>query len=104
MRRELSKYVRQAVWPAVGGLLVAYFAYHMVQGERGLISYLRLQADMRAANAALAATTAEREFWQRNVDSLIPEHLDLDVLEERARTMLNHVRDDEVIIFDAPPE
>lgn len=84
--------------------MVAYFAYHMVQGERGLISYLRLQADLRAAGATLAATAAERRYWQGNVDSLIPEHLDLDMLEERARAMLNHVRDDEVIIFDAPPE
>ncbi len=84
--------------------MVAYFAYHMVQGERGMIAYLRLQSEIRSASEVLATTTAERALWQREVDALSPEHLDRDTLEERARLMLNHVRDDEVIIFDPPPE
>lgn len=87
-----------AVAPALGTLLFAYFAYHMVQGDRGLIAYLQLSAQLRAAQAVHVETRAGRDRLAHRVSLLRPDNLDPDMLEERARVMLGVGHPDEVVI------
>ncbi|MEZ5669224.1 MAG: septum formation initiator family protein [Alphaproteobacteria bacterium] len=106
--RELRSRSR-AVLPAVAGLLtLSYFAYHAVNGERGLLAYWRLQESLAEATAELAAVADERAVLEHEVSLLRPgsggrsSTLSLDMLRERARAVLNHIGPHEVVIFDRP--
>ncbi|MFQ5776041.1 MAG: septum formation initiator family protein [Kiloniellaceae bacterium] len=97
--RELRAKARQITPPVIGACLVAYFAYHAVQGERGLLAWLRLKQELAQANAAEASLAAGRAKLERRVGLLRPDHLDLDMLDERAHAVLNYGRNDEYVIF-----
>ncbi|MCR9219965.1 MAG: septum formation initiator family protein [Alphaproteobacteria bacterium] len=96
---ELRRRSRQIVLPVLGACVIGYFAYHTVQGDRGLLAFMRISGEVDRARALLAAVTAERETLERKVQLLQPDSLDLDMLEERARAVLNRVRDDEIVVF-----
>lgn len=97
--RELRRRSRQIVAPVLGACVIGYFAYHTVQGDRGLLAYMRLTGEVARAEVTLAEVRAERQTIERRVRLLHPDSLDLDMLEERARKLLHRVRDDELIIF-----
>jgi cell division protein FtsB len=93
---------RLIVGPILGITLVLYFAYHLVQGDRGLIAWLRLSQEIREAKATLDDIDAERQPLAHRVALLRPEHLDRDLLDERARATLNLVAPNEIVIFNTP--
>lgn len=87
------------IWPTVfGALVLAYFSYHMIQGNHGVIALLALRDNVAAAEVVAAETSVERQQLLHKVTLLRPDNLDPDMLEERARVMLNYVRPDEVVI------
>lgn len=100
MLQELLDRCRHAVGPLVGLGAVAYFAYHTVEGDRGVLAYFRLQNEILEAEMQLARVSSERTEMEHRVQLLNPDHLDPDMLEERARIMLNMGREGEVVIFD----
>ena len=79
--------------------LTGYFAYHLVEGDRGLIAWLRLSRELRVATAHLEAVRGQRVPLELKVSNLRPEHLDLDLLDERVRATLNLVSPDEIVIM-----
>ena len=79
--------------------LVAYFAYHAVQGERGLLAWLAVKHELAEARATQTALAETRVDLERRVRLLRPDSLDLDMLDERAHAVLNYGRADEVIIL-----
>jgi len=88
------------IWATVfGALVLAYFSYHMIQGNHGIIALLELRSTVAAAETIQAETAAEREDLLQRVSLLRPDNLDPDMLEERARVMLNYVHPDEVVII-----
>jgi cell division protein FtsB len=103
----LRRRLRPVIGPALGACLVGYFVYHTVQGDHGLLARNRVAAELAAAEAQLATLKAEREALEHRVDLLSPEHFDLDMLDERARAMLNYAHPDELVIMrprrPAPP-
>jgi cell division protein FtsB len=102
MLREIRRRLRLIIGPVLGITLCAYFAYHLVQGERGLLAWMRLNQQVREARVTLATVEAERQTLERRVDLLRPEHLDRDMLDERARSQLNLIGPNDIVIFDAP--
>jgi cell division protein FtsB len=92
---------RLIVGPILGISLVVYFAYHLVQGDRGLIAWLRLTQQINEARATLATAEAERQPLAHRV-GLMRDRLDPDLLDETARADLNLVGDNEVVIFNRP--
>ncbi len=98
---EIRRRARHVAGPALVAALIGYFGYHAVQGEHGLIAWWRITQQIERVEATLDETRAEREALERRVALLRPESLDPDMLEERARIMLNLARPDEVIILDA---
>jgi len=87
------------VGPVVGIALTAYFFYHLVEGEHGLIRWLTLTREIRAESANLETIRAQREALDRKVANLKPDHLDPDLLDERVRATLNLVAPDETVIM-----
>ena len=96
---ELRQKARQIALPVVAACFVAYFLYHAVQGDRGIIAWVVLNQQISDAEAMLAAVSAERAALERRVELLRPESLDPDLLEERARIVLNFARPDELVIL-----
>lgn len=90
---------RLIVGPILGISLVVYFAYHLVQGDRGLIAWLRLTQQIDEAHATLASLEAQRQPLEHRV-SLMRSKLDADLLDQSARAELNLVGPDEVVIFN----
>jgi len=85
-------------------VLLGYFLFHAVQGERGLVAWLVLKQEIRAAETTDAILAAEETALERRVAALSPETLDIDMVEERARIMLNYAHADELVILLARPE
>lgn len=94
----LARSVRPALAPAIGACLVGYFLYHMVQGEYGLRTRAHLELQIAQAEDTLADLRVDRMEIERRVLLLSPETLDRDMLEERARRMLDYAHPDDVII------
>jgi cell division protein FtsB len=92
---------RVIVGPILGITLVVYFAYHLVQGDRGLIAWLRLTQEINEAHATLATVEAQRQPLEHRV-SLLRDHVDPDLLDENVRASLNLVGANEVVIFAKP--
>jgi cell division protein FtsB len=103
--REIRRRARLVAGPVAGISLVVYFSYHLVEGERGLAAWARLDQQIQLAKAELAQTEAERDALEARVSMLRPNHVDPDLLDEQARAVLNRVAPDEVVIFNPhPPE
>src|SRR5260370_41650710 len=71
---EIRRRARPIVGPVLGISLCAYFAYHLVQGDRGLTAWLRLTQQVRDARTTLAAVEAERLTLERRVKLPRPAH------------------------------
>jgi len=98
--KEFERRSRQVFLPVMGVCLIAYFAYHTVQGERGLFALYQLGQEVTRAETTLAALKERREQMAHRVSLLRPDNLDPDMLEERARAVLHLIREDEVVILD----
>lgn len=96
--RETRKRARQVLGPVLAITVIGYFLYHTVQGERGLVAYAGLSEEVRIGEARLAQLRAERQQLEHDVSLLRSDSLDLDMLEERARAVLNYVDDDDILV------
>jgi cell division protein FtsB len=100
---ELQKRLRHVVAPTIGACVFGYFVYHAIQGERGIMAWLQVSQQLAESRATLATLAVEREEVQRRVTLLSPSSLDPDLLDERARIMLNVAEPEDrlVLIKDA---
>jgi cell division protein FtsB len=97
--RTLRRRARFLLGPILGIALTGYFAYHLVEGDRGFNAYLRLNREIRIANANLDAARAQRAALDLKVSDLRPDHVDPDLLDERIRATLNLISPDEIVIM-----
>ncbi len=96
--REAKKRGRQIVVPIFAAVISGYFAFHAVHGDRGVFAYAELSERVRDAEVKLAEVRGQREAMQSDVRLLQRESLDLNLLEERVRAVLNYVDDDDLLI------
>jgi len=96
---EIRSRARHIVGPVLGICAVAYFAYHAVQGDRGLLAWINLKQQVAVARAELDEISAQRRILDHRVSLLHPETLDPDLLDERARLMLNYGYATDIVIF-----
>ncbi|HEX9570611.1 MAG TPA: septum formation initiator family protein [Rhodospirillales bacterium] len=98
--QEIRARARHVVGPVLGVCAVGYFAYHVVHGDRGLIAWWNIKQRVDAAKPVLAQTRAERETLENRVYLMNPGSLDPDMLEERARLMLNYGYSNDIVILE----
>ena len=87
------------VAPVLGLALTGYFAYHLVEGDRGLRAWTRLTQELRSAKTGLADVAAERGRLERRAANMRPDHLDRDLLDTQVRRMLDVAAPDEIVII-----
>jgi cell division protein FtsB len=97
--REIRRRGRVLVGPLLGIALTGYFAYHLVEGDRGLRAWVRLTQDLRVAKENLAAVSAERAEIEHRVSHMRPDHVDPDLLDAQIRKTLDLARPDEIVIM-----
>jgi cell division protein FtsB len=90
---------RQILAPIIFATVFGYFGYHLVNGDRGLLAMVNLQREVLVAEQNLTEAETTRKIWERRVAALRNQSLDPDMLDERARVLLNFSRKDDIIIF-----
>ena len=96
---ELRKRARQIVLPVIGICVLGYFLYHFLHGERGLFALMAMNRQIAEAETLADHTAAERRDLERRVSLLSARSLDLDMLDERVRAMLNDGDPAELVIL-----
>ena len=94
--------VRQACVSLICLGLLGYFGYHMFVGEFGLESRARLQTEIKTLEGERRGLQALRERIERDVSLMRADKLDPDMLDERARAVLNFSHPDEIVIMTNP--
>jgi cell division protein FtsB len=96
--RALKRRLRDAMLPVAFAALSAYFVWNSQLGDFGLVAREQKLADIAQARAALSKAEADRDALERRVTGLRGDRIDRDQLDERARTLLNLVGKDEIVI------
>ena len=97
--REIRRRGKVLVGPLLGMALTGYFAYHLVEGDRGLRAWVRLTQELRIAKENLAAVSAQRGELEHRVLHMRSDHVDPDLLDAQVRKTLDLVRPDEIVIM-----
>ena len=74
----------------IAALVIGYFGVNAYSGNRGLRAKQDLDQQIAELSAELDALKAERANWERRVSLLKSESIDPDMLDERARVLLNY--------------
>ena len=83
----------------LGALFLFYFSFHMINGDRGILSYFKLYQEIQEATEKHKTVKTEREKLEQRVKGLRTDSLDLEMLDQQLRTMLNMGRSDERVIL-----
>ncbi len=102
MTTVLRRGAKFAVLPVLAVTCIAYFGYHAVEGDRGLVAWLRLGQQVQKIEAQIEVNKTEIERLERRVALLKPKGLDRDMLDERARAVLGLAHPDEITIIVRP--
>ncbi|HSK42128.1 MAG TPA: septum formation initiator family protein [Arenibaculum sp.] len=99
IKDTLNRAARHIFWQVLGAGIVSYFVYYAINGDRGFIALSHLQGEIQQAETVLSQVRLEREHMQHRASLLRPDNLDPDMLDERARRLLNFSLPDEVVIL-----
>jgi len=83
---------------ALVALLIFYFGYHALTGDRGLLHGAIREETLASRSLELRALRAEREDLETRVRLLQDENLSRDLLDERARAVLGFADPREYVV------
>jgi len=87
----------------IAALLIGYFGINAFTGNHGLRARQDLDHEVAQLTGELAALKTERATLERRVSFLRPESIDADVLDERARALLDYSDPRELILLRRQP-
>jgi cell division protein FtsB len=96
---ELRLRARYIIGPVLGVFAVGYFAFHAFRGERGVFALRQLSHQVETAQILYSKIKFQRLELEHRVSLLHPDSLDPDMLNERARIMLNYGFQDDIVII-----
>ena len=91
-------WLRRSIPTFLLAALMAYFGYHGLSGEQGMVSWMSYERRIVVLEAELAAVQTERLALERRAALLDPQGLDADYLDERARALLGFARSEEFLV------
>jgi cell division protein FtsB len=83
----------------VAVLFIGYFGVNAYKGKNGINARQELEQQIADLASELGRVRAERMWWQRRVALLKSDRIDPDMLDERARELLNYLDPREVTIM-----
>jgi cell division protein FtsB len=90
-RRRLRTAINALALYTFAALVIGYFGVNAFTGNHGLRARQDLDQQIAELSTELKALRTERANWERRVSLLRPESIDADMLDERARALLNYV-------------
>ena len=97
-RTGLLDYLRGAAVPAACLTLIAYFAYHAVEGGTGLLAWGGYKAERARLETQVQSMAQRKAELDRRIALLNPRKVDPDYADELVRGNLGVVRPDEVVV------
>ena len=88
----------------IAALVIGYFGVNAYSGNRGLRAKQDLDEQIAQLNGELAGLRAERATWERRVLLLRSGSIDPDMLDERARALLNYADPRELTLLLKRPD
>lgn len=86
------------IFSLVAFMLAAYFTFAAVQGDFGLFRRIQIEAEAEVLQARLEKLQVELAGMEIKTLRLSDDYLDLDLLDEQARSVLGYIRTDEIVI------
>jgi len=86
----------------MAGLLIGYFGVNAYNGNHGLKAREDIDRQTATMSAELATLQAERKQWERRVALLRADNIDPDMLDERARALLDYVDPADLVMMTKP--
>lgn len=84
--------------PALFLALTGYFGWQAMRGDHGIRSYDQQLHLLDEAQDAKKNAIAEQAAWRRRVAGLSENALNRDILDERARAMLNLAHPNDIVV------
>lgn len=86
------------IYFAAAFALCSHFTFAAVQGDFGLFRRVEISAEAEALNRDLARLETEIAAMENLTRRLSDDYLDLDLLDQQARSVLGLLRADEIVI------
>lgn len=86
---------KKIAFNAIVVFMLLYFVFHSIYGNRGILAYFKLQAELTNSHKKLEVLRAERLEIENRTKLLRHESIDKDMLDEKIRNVLG---------FSAPTE
>jgi cell division protein FtsB len=97
-RRRLRSFLTVLSLYLVAALLIGYFGINAYTGNHGLRAKQDLDHQIAQLNVELSSLKAERTIWERRVSLLRSDRLDPDMLDERARALLDFADPNDLVL------
>lgn len=93
--------MRFRLFPVLCVLIIAYFSYHSVWGNRGFFRLIEIRKQIAEAKVLADKTAEEKKNLQYKTNALKQsKSIDPDILEEEALRVLGQTSSDNLVIFD----
>jgi cell division protein FtsB len=103
-RKRLRTILNALALYALAALLIGYFGVNAYSGDRGLKAQEDIDRQVATLTADLDRLKQEHSQWERRIALLRSDDLDPDMLDERARALLDYVDPkDLTLMLDTPP-
>jgi cell division protein FtsB len=103
-RQRRQSRLRRLWMPLLTIAFLGYFGFHAFHGYYGIWAMDRLEAEGDRLSEELSKLKLEHADFERHVMLLRSEKLDADMVDVLARSALNRIRPDEVVIKLGTPQ
>jgi cell division protein FtsB len=101
-RKRLRSILSALALYALAALLIGYFGVNAFSGNRGLKAKQDIDERLAALSGELSQLKVEHGRWQRRVALLKSSGLDPDMLDERARALLDYTHPNDLTLTIGP--
>jgi cell division protein FtsB len=104
-KKDYPRLNYQVIWiNSLLFLLIIYFIYHSLNGDRGIFAYFKLKQELSQKEKLLTQLLTDKSVLENRTRSMHPSSIDSDMLDELARKELGLIGSDEkVIILNKTP-
>jgi cell division protein FtsB len=101
-RKRLRTILNALALYVLAALLIGYFGVNAYSGNRGLKAKEDIDRQMAALNTDLTRLKLEHAQWARRVALLKSDAIDPDMLDERARLLLDYIDPNDLTMMFRP--
>ena len=102
-RPRLRSFLTALALYTMAALLIGYFGVNAYTGNHGLKARAEIDAQIADLNGQRDAARQERQRWQRRIALLSRNGIDPDMLDERARVLLEWVDPHDLVLIERTP-